>query len=156
MIEHPAEGAEHPMQRSGPGLRAPRRRQDSAHEPVARSPRSPSGHGLEHEYFDRVIGLELAVAHKGDHLALGQHLHGRREVLAHRLLKRPAHLDDQPRLVVLLRLRSALSNDSCSTHTTRSSRIDVRAFVGPRPVYSWMMRSKAFEIEAASDPLPSR
>ena len=45
-----------------------------------------------------------------------------------------------------IRLRSALSSVSCRTTTTTSSRIEVRARVGPRPVYSCTIPTIALEI----------
>src|SRR3954452_2308043 len=56
---------------------------------------------LEDEDLDRVVGLEVAVAHEGDHLAPGDPLDGPRELPAHGLLERPPHLHDEEVLVVV-------------------------------------------------------
>jgi hypothetical protein len=45
-----------------------------------------------------------------------------------------------------MRLRSAFNIVSCSITTTTSSRIEVRARVGPRPVYSCTTPTIAFEM----------
>ena len=51
-----------------------------------------------------------------------------------------------------MRLRSAFSIVSCSITTTTSSRIEVRARVGPRPVYSCTTPTIALEIAELSPP----
>ena len=55
-------------------------------------------------------------------------------------------------LLSRIRLCSAFSSVSCNITTTMSSRIEVRALVGPRPVYSWTIRTTAREIEASRGP----
>ena len=55
-------------------------------------------------------------------------------------------------LLSRIRLCSAFSNVSCNITTTTSSRIEVRALVGPRPVYSWTIRTTAREIDASRGP----
>src|SRR4051794_2824076 len=59
-------------------------------------------------------------------------------------------------LLSATRLRSALSMVSCSTTTTTSSRIEVRARVGPRPVYSCTIPTTALEIAAYREPVEAR
>src|SRR4051812_48576121 len=107
---------------------------------------------VEHEDLRSEVGVHVVGAHERRDLAPGQLLDGGLGLLPHRLLEGRADREHLLLLPPARKARSPLVNVSCRRTTTRLSRMTVRAFVGPRPVYSDSSRTTMVEIAAASCP----
>ena len=107
----------------------------------------------EHEALDRDVGVDVVGAEEGEHVASGDLFDSVGEIVAHCGLVGPAEVEHEIGAAVANEAALPLGSRSRTTTVTRSAPKLVRAFVGPRPVYSLISRPTWLAIASPDGPV---